>query len=147
MDHAAAVDLPSVGLRSCLFCRFDDSTMNTVLSETPNFYARLDNFPAAEGHVEIVPKRHILSFFEIDPDEVREMYALMTDVRAKLEEKYRPNGYTIGVNEGRAAGRTVDHLHVHLIPRYDGDVSDPRGGIRRIFPDCDPDAWSSPTGS
>jgi len=135
MNRAAAIDRSSVRSHTCLFCRFDDSTINTLFGETPNFYARLDNFPATRGHVEIVPKRHILSFFEIDPDELREMYGLMTDVKDKLEEEYQPNGYTIGVNDGRAAGRTVDHLHVHLIPRFVGDRKNPRGGVRWVLPE------------
>jgi len=114
-----------------------------VLLESRNFYARYDNFPAAEGHVEVVPKRHVESFFELTPGEVAEAYGLINDVQRELRRLYSPEGYTIGVNEGRAAGRSVDHLHIHLIPRYYGDVDDPRGGIRQVLPNCEPAKWSA----
>lgn len=127
----------------CLFCEFGNRSLNNVVGQTENFYARLDNYPATDGHVEIVPKSHTVSFFDLSPEEMKEMYGLMSTVKADLEERYHPQGYTIGVNDGRAAGRTVDHLHIHLIPRYDGDVRDPRGGIRQILPNCYPDMWNS----
>jgi len=127
----------------CLFCHVHDESINQIMDESKNFYVRWDNFPANTGHVEVVPKRHIVSFFELTPDAVAEAFDLMKKVQATLDQKYQPQGYTIGINDGRAAGRTVDHLHIHLIPRYDGDVQDPRGGIRQIFPDCDPESWSS----
>lgn len=128
--------------RECLFCRFTDKSVNSIVQETDHFYARWDNYPVSEGHVEIVPKSHVESFFDLTPDRMREAYELMCDVQKVLTDKYQPQGYTIGVNDGRAAGRTVDHLHIHVIPRYDGDVADPRGGIRNIFPDDDPSLWS-----
>jgi diadenosine tetraphosphate (Ap4A) HIT family hydrolase len=128
---------------NCLFCRFNDQTVNKIFAESSNFYARRDNFPAAEGHLEIVPKRHVVSFFELTQAEVSEAYHLMAEVRVRLTELYKPEGYTIGVNEGRAAGRSVDHLHIHLIPRHFGDVDDPRGGIRQILPNCDPGLWTT----
>ncbi|SER76429.1 HIT family protein [Actinokineospora terrae] len=129
-------------LEECIFCRVHDNSVNVLVDETHNFYARYDNFPATKGHVEIVPKRHVVSLFELSAQEVCEAYELMQRVRAKLDAELSPDGYTVGVNEGRAAGRTIDHLHIHLIPRYTGDVADPRGGIRQIFPDCDPGQWA-----
>lgn len=128
--------------RDCLFCRPHDSK---ILCESPGWYARYDNFPATPGHVEIVPKRHIESWFDLAEDEVTEMHDLTRSARDLLTAEYAPDGWTIGVNEGRAAGRSIDHLHIHLIPRHYGDVPDPRGGIRRGLPNCDPDAWSTPT--
>ena len=125
----------------CLFCRFEDRSVNTIFVQSENFYARQDNFPAVDGHLEIVPKRHVESFFELTQDEVAVAYGLMREAQQRLDGLYAPDGYTIGVNEGRAAGRSVDHLHIHLIPRHVGDVADPRGGIRRIFPDCRPSDW------
>jgi diadenosine tetraphosphate (Ap4A) HIT family hydrolase len=127
---------------TCLFCRFEDPASNSILRQSENFYARRDNFPAAEGHVEIVPKWHVESFFDLSPDEMREAHTLMRRVRQDLDQQYQPDGYTIGVNDGRAAGRTVDHLHIHLIPRHLGDVPDPRGGIRQNLPNYHPDLWS-----
>lgn len=126
---------------SCIFCRVDDESVNTVIDQTDNFYVRHDNFPATDGHVEIVPKRHVDSFFDLTPGEVSEAYDLMRRVHKQLEAEFGPKGYTIAVNDGRAAGRTIDHLHIHIVPRYEGDVEDPRGGIRRALPNFDPDSW------
>jgi diadenosine tetraphosphate (Ap4A) HIT family hydrolase len=111
------------------------------VDESENFYVRHDNFPVTAGHVEIVPKRHVVSYFDLSPAEMSEAHALMQRVQRKLNTQYKPDGYTIGVNDGRAAGRTVDHLHIHLIPRHVGDVSDPRGGIRQNLPNYHPDLW------
>jgi diadenosine tetraphosphate (Ap4A) HIT family hydrolase len=143
INHAVTKNHEPVDtVAGCLFCRFDDPSANRILKETDRFYARWDNFPVSDGHVEIVPKSHIVSFFDLTPDHMREAYELMCDVQKVLTDKYRPQGYTIGVNDGRAAGRTVDHLHIHVIPRYTGDVDDPRGGIRQILPGDDPSLWS-----
>jgi diadenosine tetraphosphate (Ap4A) HIT family hydrolase len=104
---------------------------------------RRDNFPATDGHVEIVPKRHVVSFFDLTRRELDDAFALLKKARHEIAQMASdPDGYTIGVNEGEAAGRTVDHLHIHVIPRRKGDVDDPRGDIRRIFPHCNPDAWA-----
>lgn len=130
----------------CLFCRRDDPGLNRILAENGTCYTRYDNFPAADGHVEIVPKRHVESFFDLTPEEVVDAYDLLVQARDVVSQKYGPDGYTIGVNEGRAAGRTIDHLHIHLVPRIFGDVADPRGGIRQVVPNWNPDAWY-PAGS
>lgn len=134
----------SAYLSQCLFCRRNDQASNRVLVENRTCYARHDNYPAADGHVEIVPKRHVESFFELTRREVWDAYCLILEARRRIDQSTEtPQGYTIGVNEGRAAGRTVDHLHIHLIPRRVGDVADPRGGIRQVLPNVSPDAWSS----
>lgn len=135
-------DAPPV---ACLFCLRDDENLNTVIDANETFYARLDNFPATPGHVEIVPKRHVVSFFDLSESEIIDAYALMRAVEKELSILHDPGGYTIGVNEGRVAGRSIDHLHIHFIPRYKGDVADPRGGIRQVVPNFDPDAWVTPT--
>ncbi|MDG4771544.1 HIT domain-containing protein [Solwaraspora sp. WMMD792] len=129
----------------CLFCRRDDEQVNRISHENSTCFARLDNFPAVEGHTEIVPKRHVESFFDLTPQEVRDAYELILVVRDDLTGRLRPDGYTIGVNEGRAAGRSIDHLHIHVIPRRFGDVEDPAGGIRQILPNCDPQTWAAAT--
>ena len=127
---------------SCIFCQLHRPDLNRIMQENETFYVRYDNFPAAPGHVEIVPKRHVESFFDLTPGELQDAYAPILAARERITEESRPDGFTIGVNEGRAAGRTVDHLHIHVIPRHFGDVEDPRGGIRRAAPNCDPDAWT-----
>ncbi|PXX71502.1 diadenosine tetraphosphate (Ap4A) HIT family hydrolase [Nocardia tenerifensis] len=141
-DHAVAQDDSPSPDPSCLFCRHADPTANTVVRRRGTMYARWDNFPASPGHVEIVPFRHILSFFDMNDRETRDLHILAQSVRNTLYSRYRPDGFTIGVNDGSAAGRTVPHLHMHIIPRWHGDVPDPRGGIRRVFAECDPDSWS-----
>lgn len=125
----------------CLFCQADDPALNRILCENDLFYARFDNFPANPGHIEIVPRRHVVSFFDLDDQEVLSAYTLMRTARHLIDEKYFPEAYTIGINDGKAAGRSIDHLHIHLIPRHHGDVDDPRGGIRRAAPNSDPNAW------
>ncbi|MGH3770748.1 MAG: HIT family protein [Pseudonocardiaceae bacterium] len=130
----------------CLFCLRDDKNLNTIINSNETFYARLDNFPATPGHAEIVPKRHVESFFDLSESEIIDAYALLRTVEKELSARHGPGGYTIGVNEGRVAGRSIDHLHIHLIPRYEGDVADPRGGIRQIVPNFDPDSWVTATG-
>jgi diadenosine tetraphosphate (Ap4A) HIT family hydrolase len=83
----------------------------------------------------------VVSFFELTPSEAREAFSLMVKAQQWLREQYKPDGFTIGINDGKAAGRSIDHLHIHIIPRYVGDVEDPRGGIRQVVPNCDPTAW------
>jgi diadenosine tetraphosphate (Ap4A) HIT family hydrolase len=89
----------------------------------------------------IIPQRHVFSFFETSVDEKSGLFRLLESCRNDLVERYRPAGFNIGINDGVAAGQTVMHLHIHLIPRYAGDKADPRGGIRWIFPDK-ADYWS-----
>lgn len=144
-ERPAAVSTPGedrVTLDECIFCRRHDPKLNRIMCENDTFFARYDNYPSAPGHVEIVPKRHVESFFDLSDQEVLDSYSLLLQARKILVETYDPpHGYTIGINEGRAAGRSVDHLHIHLIPRYFGDVEDPRGGIRQATPNWDPDSW------
>jgi len=141
--HARSKTALSVQRSDCLFCLKYSSQHNTIMIQNKSFFARYDNFPAAQGHVEIVPKRHVASFFDLTETEIREAFKLLLEAKEQLAVEYKPAGYTIGVNEGEAAGRSIDHLHIHLIPRYHGDVADPRGGIRQILPNCDPDLWAS----
>ncbi|SEP76289.1 Diadenosine tetraphosphate (Ap4A) hydrolase [Lentzea albida] len=126
----------------CLFCKLHDSSLHEILVESDNFVVRWDNYPLSKGHVELVPRRHIESFFDMTAVEIVEAYTLMTQAREEIDDQFGPAAYTIGVNDGTAAGRTVDHLHIHLIPRYEGDVDDPRGGIRQILPGPHPDEWA-----
>lgn len=125
----------------CLFC---DRAQHRVLGESASWYIRLDNYPAHPGHSQVVPKRHVESLFELNGDEAAELYGVLLYARDLVVKELdaAPDAWTVGVNEGRAAGRTIDHLHVHLIPRYWGDVPDPRGGIRQCAPRCTPDAWT-----
>lgn len=94
-----------------------------------------DGFPISPGHTLIIPKRHVTTFFDTTTEERLEMFELMDQAKRKLDADLHPTAYNIGVNDGPAAGQTILHLHVHLIPRYAGDAVDPRGGVRWIFPD------------
>jgi len=94
-----------------------------------------DGFPVSPGHTLIIPRRHVGSFFEVSDEERADLVRLLAQVRDGLEREFRPAGYNIGINDGAAAGQTVPHLHIHLIPRYAGDRDDPRGGVRWVLPD------------
>ncbi len=100
----------------------------------PLAVAITDSFPLTRGHSLIVPRRHVASFFDLTPDERLAMLEMLDQTKAALDAQYAPDGYNIGINDGEAAGQTVMHLHVHVIPRYKGDADDPRGGVRWIFP-------------
>ena len=94
-----------------------------------------DSYPCAYGHVLVVPRRHVASIFELDERELLALWELVREARERLEEKYHNDGFNIGINDGVAAGQTVMHAHVHLIPRRQGDVEDPRGGVRWVIPE------------
>jgi diadenosine tetraphosphate (Ap4A) HIT family hydrolase len=116
-------------------CPFCNVVSKEILIERPLAVARHDTYPVSKGHTLIIPRRHVASFFETTEEERREMLRLLDDARAALDRYHRPDGYNIGVNDGAAAGQTVMHLHIHLVPRYLGDKADPRGGIRSLFPE------------
>ena len=94
-----------------------------------------DGFPVSPGHTLVIPRRHVASFFEITDAERTDLMSLLAAARDDLEREFHPAGYNVGINDGAAAGQTVPHLHIHLIPRYDGDRDDPRGGVRWVLPD------------
>ncbi len=114
---------------TCIFC---DLRVKRIELENELAIAIYDKYPVNEGHMLIVPKRHFANFFEATEAEILAIYDLLREARGFLDEKYNPDGYNIGVNINEAAGQTVMHLHIHLIPRYQGDIDDPRGGIRKL---------------
>jgi superfamily II DNA or RNA helicase/diadenosine tetraphosphate (Ap4A) HIT family hydrolase len=116
---------------SCPFCPPESAR---VFLERPLIFAIWDGFPVAPGHALIIPRRHTANFFDLTPDEAYELFASIPGVRRLIDERHRPQGYNLGINVGRAAGQTVPHVHLHVIPRYDGDVPDPRGGVRYVIP-------------
>lgn len=93
-----------------------------------------DAFPVSPGHTLVIPRRHIGSFFELSDAERTCMFELLAQAKAELDLSFQPDGFNIGINDGAAAGQTVPHLHLHLIPRYWGDAPDPRGGVRWVLP-------------
>lgn len=94
-----------------------------------------DEYPVSPGHCLIVPNRHVESILELTTDELKALYEVIVDIRHYIKITRNPDGFNIGVNEGRAAGQTVPHLHIHVIPRYNGDMEDPRGGVRGVIPE------------
>ena len=109
-----------------------------VILEGANCLAFFDRYPVSHGHALIVPFRPVLSLFELDEHMQAEIWDTVRQVREILEERFNPAGFNIGVNDGQAAGQTVPHAHVHVIPRYAGDVPDPRGGVRWVLPEKAP---------
>jgi len=93
-----------------------------------------DGFPVNKGHMLIMPKRHVESFFELTSDEKLAIDELVTRTKAFLDENFKPDAYNLGINEGVYAGQSILHCHLHVIPRYIGDVSNPRGGVRGVIP-------------
>jgi len=104
-----------------------------VLFENPLAYVRHDSNSLSRGHLLVVPKRHVAGFFDMTLEEQSAVMALLRKAQASVQELHSPDGYNIGVNVGKAAGQSRMHVHVHLIPRYAGDVPDPRGGVRCVL--------------
>ncbi len=118
----------------CFFCHLANKTSSKqVILEDENFFSIYDDSPVSKGHAIVMPKKHIVSYFDLTPDEMKDMHEFILKVKQKIDEKHNPDCYNIGANDGRAAGRTIDHLHIHIIPRYEGDVENPRGGVRNLF--------------
>jgi diadenosine tetraphosphate (Ap4A) HIT family hydrolase len=124
-------------------CPFCSPVHGEIIQENDLAYTRYDKFPVSPGHLLIIPRRHIASVFDASPDELAALWALLSAAKSSLDIRFRPDGYNIGINDGAPAGQTIPHLHIHLIPRYSGDMSDPRGGVRGVIPQkqkYDPDA-------
>ncbi|HPH35083.1 MAG TPA: HIT family protein [Methanoregulaceae archaeon] len=121
---------PHTEHRDCPFCRVD---LEEVIIDNDLVFARFDRFPVSRGHLLIIPKRHFADYFEASQQEKMALMEVIDQAKRFLHNRFCPDGYNIGVNIGEAAGQTVMHLHVHVIPRYTGDVSDPRGGIRGVI--------------
>lgn len=116
----------------CPFCQIREDQIR--LQNAVGVAVR-DTYPVAEGHTLIVPKQHVVSLFDLPAEEQAALWWLVAEVRSRLQAQLKPAGFNIGVNDGLAAGQTVLHAHIHVIPRYTGDVADPRGGIRWIIPE------------
>lgn len=116
----------------CPFCKVESE--REIIASSSLSIAFFDGFPVSPGHALIIPRRHVASFFDLTKDEQQDMLKLMDCVKSILDEKYHPDGYNVGVNVGEATGQSIFHVHMHLIPRYKGDVSNPRGGVRGVIP-------------
>ena len=118
--------------KPCAFCTLPPAR---VIDENATAIAICDGYPVSPGHTLLIPKRHTASFFELSPQERSDLLALLDRAKLALDLEFQPQGYNIGINDGPAAGQTVAHVHVHLIPRYDGGGPDPRGGVRWVIAD------------
>jgi len=118
---------------SCSFCDLDD---RTPTDSNDVAVALADAYPVTDGHTLIVSRRHVATWFDATAEEQQGILELVDRVRQRLDHEHHPDGYNVGFNVGEAAGQTIMHLHVHVIPRYAGDVDDPTGGVRLVIPDC-----------
>ena len=116
----------------CIFCERVGS--GPLLAENDLAVGFRAGYPVSPGHVLVVPRRHEPDFFALSPDEHAAMVALLPEVRRLIDSEHSPDAYNVGVNAGKAAGQTILHAHFHVIPRYAGDVDEPRGGVRWVLP-------------
>jgi diadenosine tetraphosphate (Ap4A) HIT family hydrolase len=114
----------------CTFCR----PGRTILVENASGIAVFDKHPVSPGHVLIIPRRHAATVYDLTDEEYADCFQLARDVRPILQEKFNPDGFNIGANCGEAAGQSVWHAHIHVIPRYKGDNPNPKGGVRNVLP-------------
>jgi len=114
----------------CPFCSRDGMT---VLERSSHGFAAPDRHPVARGHTVVVPRRHVASIFDLPRAEQQDLWTLVEAVRGHLMRELGADGFTVGIDDGPASGQMLEHAHIHVIPRYEGDVPDPRGGVRRVF--------------
>jgi diadenosine tetraphosphate (Ap4A) HIT family hydrolase len=121
--------------KPCAFCSLPTAR---YLGENEHALWILDAHPVSPGHSLIAPKRHVESFFETTPEEREAMLSLLDRAREHANQQHSPSGFNIGINEGPAAGQSVPHISVHLIPRFPGDTDAPKGGVRWVIPEKAP---------
>ena len=124
--------LPRMENTVCPFCRL--ARRVEIICETATCVAFYDGYPVSPGHALIIPKRHVASYFDLTNHEREAMNVMLQFVKQKIDERFHPDGYNIGINVNEAAGQSVFHVHMHLIPRYKGDVPNPKGGVRGVIP-------------
>lgn len=123
-------------------CPFCTLPATRIVQQNEHAVWVMDGFPVSPGHSLVIPKRHVGSFFEVSAEERLALLELLDQAKQSVQAQSHPDGFNIGINDGPAAGQTVPHLHIHLIPRYRGDLADPRGGVRWVIPDK-ADYWSA----
>lgn len=116
----------------CPFCIFEN---RIFVAANDYAFAIYDGHPISQGHTLVIPRKHIASLFDLKEDEYLAVWKIVIYVKNFLKDKFNPDSFNIGLNDGPAAGQTVPHAHIHVIPRYNGDVVDPRGGVRWIIPE------------
>lgn len=117
---------------NCIFCNMQK---DRIVLETDLAYTIFDAYPVNPGHILVIPKRHFPVYFEATIQEKIQVIVLIDEAKRIIDERFHPEGYNNCINVGRVAGQTVMHMHVHVIPRYTGDVPDPRRGVRGVIPE------------
>jgi diadenosine tetraphosphate (Ap4A) HIT family hydrolase len=117
---------------TCPFCTIKESL---IVAQNATAIAFRDAYPVTDGHTLVIPRQHVSSIFDLCESDQIQLWQLVADVRSTLTDQLSPAGFNIGINDGQAAGQTVPHAHIHIIPRFQGDVLDPRGGVRWIIPE------------
>lgn len=118
--------------KTCPFCNINQDF--ELIAESATSFAIMDKFPVSKGHSLIIPKTHTNDYFNLSFKEQSGLIFLLNKVKKIIEKKYSPTGFNVGININEAAGQTIPHVHIHLIPRYTGDVQDPTGGVRNVIP-------------
>ena len=113
----------------CLFCK----DAKGVSLENALAYSARDSYAVSPGHTVVIPKRHVASFFDLTQEEVVACMALVNEEKKLIDHEFNPDGYNVGVNVGSSAGQSIFHVHIHVIPRYKGDVENPQGGVRHVL--------------
>lgn len=116
----------------CPFCNLSKDRL-IYRDEVANIFA--DGYPISPGHLLITPRRHYPTLFDVPAELQAHLLSMINQARTIIGQSHSPDGYNIGINNGAAAGQTVPHVHIHVVPRYEGDVEDPRGGVRWVIPD------------
>ena len=119
-------------MSDCIFCSIPKEN---YVFETTCFYGIYDKYPVSPGHLLLIPKAHREDWFSLNAEEKAEFQEAFELGKSILEKQFHPDGYNFGINQGEAAGQTIPHLHIHLIPRYLGDMYEPEGGVRGVIPE------------
>jgi len=114
----------------CLFC----VDPRGVSLQNDLAYSARDSYAVSPGHTVVVPRRHVAEFFDLTAEELAACMALIKEEKNLIDNEFKPDGYNVGVNIGPAAGQSILHVHIHIIPRYKGDVENPQGGVRHVIP-------------
>jgi diadenosine tetraphosphate (Ap4A) HIT family hydrolase/5-methylcytosine-specific restriction endonuclease McrA len=121
--------------KSCLFCEAQLGKSRDIRLKNALAFSILDAYPVSKGHLLIIPNRHIEDFFSLSPAEINSVNALLFESRKlAIKDDSSIQGFNVGINSGAVSGQTIFHCHIHLIPRRVGDVENPKGGVRNIFP-------------
>jgi len=117
----------------CPFC--DPDPDRNIIMENEIVFATYDKFPVSKGHALIIPKRHCGDYFELTDEEQSSCWKMVNEIKKVLSKEFKPDGFNIGVNIGETAGQTINHVHIHVIPRFKGDIDNPEGGVRGVIPE------------